>query len=99
MVQYLIHNKKGQYLPKTRMGYWTNNIEHAKKYTSKPAMFKKLIELMQESPKHEFYFETIQLEITSKGSQTLGTYNRIKKVKSITSNINRKSLNEKDTTR
>jgi hypothetical protein len=95
MIQYLIHDKEGLYLPKTRMGCWTYNIEHAKKYTSKPAMFNKLIELMQKRPKHEYYFETIHLEITSKGSQTLGVYNRIKKVKKIKRNI----IDEKDTTR
>jgi hypothetical protein len=96
MIQYVIHNKNGLYLPKTNDGYWTNNIEHAKKYMNKPAMFKKLIKIMERNPKDEFYFETLHIEITSKGSHTLGSYNRIKKVKSITSNINRKEkkLNE-----
>jgi len=93
MLQFAIHNQKGYYLPKSRMGYWTKDLNVAKKYTSKPAMFKKLVELMQESPSEEFFFETLQVELIPKGSQTLGAYNRIKKVKSITSNINRKNVN------
>lgn len=88
MLRYTIHNKKGYYLPKSRMGYWTKDLNIAKQYKSKPAMLKKLIELMQELPSDEFYFETLEIEINSKGSQTLGAYNRIKKVKKIKQNIN-----------
>jgi len=91
---YLIHNDKGLYLPNDKCGYWTENVKNAKKYVDKPAMFRRLLKLMEESPKREFYFET--MEMISKGSQTLGAYNRIKKIKEIKKNI---PTNEEDTTR
>lgn len=88
---YLIHNDNGLYLPNDKHGNWTSNVNNAKKYVNKPAMFRRLLRVMEESPKREFYFEA--MELVSKGSQTLGAYNRIKKVKSITNNIKRKNRN------
>jgi len=87
MIQFAIHDDKGKYMPKTRHGTWTN-LKYAKKYLNKPAMFRQLINIMERYPKHEFFFETIEIEMVSKGSQTLGAYNRIKKVKKIKKNIN-----------
>ena len=84
MQQYAIHTKDGLYMPKSRFGNWQKDIKYAKKYISKPSMFQALIRLMKESPRNEFYFETLEISINSKGSQTLGAYNRIKKVKRIT---------------
>ena len=80
-------------MPKSRWGNWQKNLKYAKKYTNKPAMFQALIRLMEESPRNDFYFEMIEITMVSKGSQTLGAYNRIKKVKSIKSNIKRKNEN------
>jgi len=93
MIQFAIHTKDGRYMPKSRMGNWQRNLKYAKKYTNKPAMFQALLRLMEESPRVDFYFEAIEITMESKGSQTLGAYNRIKKVKSITANINRKNDN------
>jgi len=93
MKEFAIHNGKGVYLSKSGNWTWTDRFKYAKKYKSKPAMFKRLIQIMEQHPKEEFYFETIEVTMVSKGSQTLGAYNRIKKVKSITSNINRKNDN------
>jgi len=88
-MQYAIHNGKGTYLSKSPNWIWTDVFKLAKIYKSKPAMFKRLIQLMEQYPSEVFYFETIEVSMKSKGSQTLGAYNRIKKVNSITSNINR----------
>jgi len=91
MQQFAIHNGKGRYLSKSGNWTWTDRVRYAKKYKSKPAMFRRLIQLMEQYPKEELYFETFEITTVSKGSQTLGAYNRIKKVKSITSNINKKN--------
>ena len=95
MQQFAIHNGQGFYIPKTNNGTWTKQLKYAKKYLNKPAMFKKLLWIMERYPKEEFFFEALTLEIKSKGSQTLGAYNRIKKVKTITKNIE-KNENSKE---
>ena len=88
MKQYVIHTEDGLYLPTTNWGSWRKDFKYAKKYKNKPAMFRRLIQMMEQSPKENFYFETLEVKFESKGSQTLGAYNRIKKVKRITKNIN-----------
>jgi len=87
MKQFVIHDGKGNYLPTTKHGVWTKRMKYAKKYSNKPAMFKKLLSVMENNPTQKFYFEILEVEFVSKGSQTLGAYNRIKKVKSITTRI------------
>jgi hypothetical protein len=58
MKQFVIHNEEGYYLPNSKYGNWTKKLRFAKKYSQKPAMFKKLLQIMERYPREEFFFDT-----------------------------------------